>query len=174
MVRGRVGHEPLQGEARAAGHDDVGAPVGETVHVGELRHAPHPPRRQVALPHAGDGREDGEAPVAAFNVGEQLSVAGLEEVQRERGPRKEHDAQRKDRETGPVTVRGPRGGYRHDTIRLRGCRCGRKPGSSGIPSATSALMGAWAGMSSSWRTWSASNPSMGELPTPSDSAHSSR
>ena len=54
------------------------------------------------------------------------------------------------------------------------CRHDWNPSCAGQPSATSAMTGAWAGISSSERTCSGTKPSIGDVASPNDSASSNR
>jgi hypothetical protein len=97
MVRRLVRYECLEREPFASDHENVGAPAGEYLHIGDLGDAPDPPRRQLPFRHSGHTSEDAEAAGAGAHVGEQLPVARLEEVQWQRRARKEHDAEGEDR-----------------------------------------------------------------------------
>jgi hypothetical protein len=59
---------------------------------------PHVARGELALADPVGSKHDAEAAVALEAVGEHLPVAGLEDVQRERDAREEHERQREERE----------------------------------------------------------------------------
>ena len=92
----RVG-EPLERESLASLDEHVRAAVGEHAHVAQLGDAAHAPRGKGAL---GPTRrqDDPEAAVARAAVREQLAIAGLEDVQRERRAGEENQRERKERE----------------------------------------------------------------------------
>ncbi len=104
-------------EASGAPGDDVEAPVGAFGHGRDLRHRADVVDRgpQVTVlviaaladgigapigPHLATGPDgdDPEAAVTVQAVAQQLPVAGLEEVQRQRTSREQHQVQREERE----------------------------------------------------------------------------
>ena len=94
QIRDIAFYERGKCEAFAARHDDVGAAVGHHFHVSDLGHAAHAAHRQVAFGDTWYGGNDAETPVARAHIGQQLPIARFEEVQRQQGTGKQHDAQR--------------------------------------------------------------------------------
>src|SRR5260370_1177925 len=98
--RRRAGRVP-----RLADGEGVGAPIGGRLGGADRRHATHVPRpgrgRAGRAGRAGRGVGRGigdpEAPVARETVLDQLTVAGLKDVQRLRRPREQDDGKGKNR-----------------------------------------------------------------------------
>jgi hypothetical protein len=97
-------HEPDDREARAAVDHEVAAPVGERLDVAHLGNAPDAAARRGRGVRAAR-RDEAEAAVGGLHVGEHAAVARLEDVQRLRRAREEHERQREEREPAHAFTR---------------------------------------------------------------------
>ena len=98
VVRRLILQQLREHETFATGDDDVRAPVRVHADMGDLSDTSGAPSRKLCLRNTGDSADHAKATVPIPHVGQHLPVARFEEMERYRDARKEHHAEREQRD----------------------------------------------------------------------------